>query len=121
MRVFARLLAILFIATSAQAASAFNVVDERDAFVGLVEGKELRIGILGIRLSVLPDGTIEGVGQGYPITGTWAWQEGYFCREMDWGGTVIPYNCQLVEAHGPSRMRFTVDQGAGNSATFNLR
>jgi hypothetical protein len=40
---------------------------------------------------------------------------------MDWSGTEIPYNCQLVEVAGDSQIRFTVDQGAGDSATLNLR
>jgi len=39
---------------------------------------------------------------------------------MDWGGYPIDYNCQLVEVRGGA-MRFTVDRGAGDSATFNLR
>ena len=33
----------------------------------------------------------------------------------------IEFNCQLVEANGDERMRFTVDKGTGDSATFKLR
>jgi hypothetical protein len=40
---------------------------------------------------------------------------------MDWSGYEIPFNCQLVEALGDDRLRFTVDQGAGDSAEFRLR
>jgi len=40
---------------------------------------------------------------------------------MDWDGTAIKYNCQLVELRGSDEMRFTVDRGAGRSARFRLR
>lgn len=103
------------------AAEAFEAVTDRDSFMSLVEGRELRLWILDISLSVLPDGRISGEAQGWPINGSWEWQDGLFCREMDWGGTTIPYNCQLVEANGSSALRFTVDAGAGESATFALR
>jgi hypothetical protein len=33
----------------------------------------------------------------------------------------IPYNCQLVEERGGEVMRFTVDRGTGDSASFRLR
>lgn len=103
------------------AASAYEKITDRSEFMTMLQGKELRLGIFGIRLQVRPDGQIAGDAQGWPITGTWSWQDGYFCREMDWGGYAIDYNCQLVEVRGDSAMRFTVDRGAGNSATFNLR
>ena len=66
------------------------------------------------------DGRIDGSAVGWDITGTWQWQDGYFCREMAWGGDPIPYNCQLVEVEGDDRIRFTVDRGAGRSAAFSL-
>jgi hypothetical protein len=40
---------------------------------------------------------------------------------MDWSGMAIDFNCQLVEANGAERLRFTVDKGTGDSATFRLR
>lgn len=103
------------------AAQAFEAVTDRDLFLSLVEGRELRLWIFDISLTVLPDGRISGEAQGAPITGNWEWQDGLFCREMAWGETPIPYNCQLVEANGAAALRFTVDAGAGESATFALR
>ena len=101
-------------------ADEFQPVREKAEFLRLLEGRELRLGLFKIGLKVLPDGRIEGSALGWGITGTWRWQDGYFCREMDWSGKPIPYNCQLVEARG-NEMRFTVDQGAGDSAEFRLR
>lgn len=103
------------------AASEYRKVGDRSEFLSLVQGKQLRIGLYGLKISVLPDGAITGSASGWDLTGTWSWQNGYFCREMDWSGYEIGYNCQLVEVRGTDRMRFTVDQGRGRSAEFNLR
>lgn len=100
-------------------AAAFETVGDRDRFLALVEGRELRIGLLGIALTVRADGTIGGAAQGQPVSGRWTWENGLFCRDMAWGGMAIPYNCQLVEIDG-SAIRFTVDAGAGQSAVFTL-
>jgi hypothetical protein len=103
------------------AAESFQRIDDRDEFLGTIAGKELRLGLFGIALEVRPDGKIEGRAMGWDVTGNWDWKDGYFCREMDWSGYAIPMNCQLVEAKGNEEIRFTVDRGAGDSASFNLR
>lgn len=102
-------------------ADGYAPVKEKDEFIALVNGKELRNFFYGVRLNVLEEGRIEGSAIGWNIVGEWTWQDGYFCREMRWGGDPIPYNCQLVEARGDERIRFTVDQGAGDSASFRLQ
>jgi len=103
------------------AAEGYSRISERDAFLQTVEGKELRLGLFGISLKVEEDGEIRGQAMGWDITGTWEWQDGYFCREMDWSGYPIPMNCQLVEAREGEEIRFTVDRGTGDSASFKLR
>ncbi len=113
-------LALLAACALPATAHAFEAVKDKDAFLALLEGKELRNGLMGITLTVAADGTINGNAVRWPVTGTWAWQDGFFCREMDWSGYPIDYNCQLVEVRG-DEVRFTVDQGAGDSATFTLR
>jgi len=113
-------LALTFLAAPA-AADGYAPVKDEDAFVALVDGKELRNFFYGVRLNVLEEGTIQGSAIGWDIVGNWTWQDGYFCREMSWGGDPIPYNCQLVEARGDDRIRFTVDQGSGDSASFRLQ
>jgi hypothetical protein len=103
------------------AAEGFEPVQDKDRFLDLIKDRELRISLYNLSLNVLPDGRIDGSAMGWDITGQWTWQDGYFCREMDWSGTPISYNCQLVEAEGAEKLRFTVDQGKGDSATFRLR
>jgi hypothetical protein len=113
-------LAMAAMALPVAALAEFEPVTDRERFEQLMAGRELRLGLFGISLEVRPDGTIEGSAAGWPVSGSWTWENGFFCREMDWSGTPVPYNCQLVEASG-EEMRFTVDGGAGDSATFNLR
>ena len=102
-------------------AETYVPVAGKEEFLSLVNGRELSHALWQIRLDVRPDGSIEGSALGWAVTGTWDWQDGYFCREMDWSGTIIPYNCQLVEVKGDGVVRFTVDKGEGDSAAFRLR
>lgn len=103
------------------AANDYEPVRDRASFLSLIEGRTLHLTLFRISLSVLPDGRIDGSALGWPVSGSWEWKDGYFCREMDWSGSPIPFNCQLVEAQGNNQMRFTVDQGNGEAATFRLR
>jgi hypothetical protein len=102
-------------------ADEFKPVRDQSAFLDLVKDRVLRIGLYNLAISLQPDGRIEGSALGWAITGQWQWQDGYFCREMDWSGTPIPYNCQLVEVQDGDKLRFTVDRGAGDAAVFRLR
>ena len=116
------ILSLIFAITAAPAvADTYVPVKDQATFLSLVEGKELRNFFYGVRLQVFPNGDIDGSAVGWDIDGQWTWQNGYFCRELSWGGDPIPYNCQLVEARGDDRLRFTVDQGAGDSASFRLQ
>ena len=113
-------LALPVVATMARAQE-FQPVRDRDAFMSLIKGRELRLPLFRIRITLTPDGTIDGSALGWPMKGKWRWDNGYFCRDIDWSGTAIPFNCQLVEARGTDEIRFTVDQGKGDSASFRLR
>ena len=115
------LTALLALTAAPAAADSFAPIKDEQAFLSLVSGKELRNLLYGVSLQVTEGGNIQGSAVGWEITGSWYWDDGYFCREMNWGGDVIPFNCQLVEAEGDDRIRFTVDQGAGDSATFRLQ
>ena len=111
--------AMLFLASGAQAQS-YQPVTDQTTFLQILGDKRLSNRLYGVNLRVMPDGDIVGTGAGWEVTGTWSWQNGYFCREMTWGGDPIPYNCQLVETNGRD-LRFTTDQGSGDSASFRLR
>jgi hypothetical protein len=107
--------------TALPAYADFVPISNKDDFLATLEGRELRLGVFQIAIQITPDGQINGSALGWDMSGTWAWEDGYFCREIDWSGKAIPYNCQLVEVDDGEKMRFTVDRGAGDEATFNLR
>ena len=86
MKRFALALILTTLAAPAAAESYVPIKDE-DTFVSLVQGKELRNRLYGVRLNVLDNGQIDGAALGWGIEGSWTWQNGYFCREMSWGGT----------------------------------
>ena len=92
-----------------------------DAFFTMVEGRELALPFFRVSLKLDKSGGIDGTAMGWPLTGQWRWEDGLFCRSIDWSGTEIPANCQLVELVGNDRLRFTSDAGQGMSAVFVVR
>lgn len=110
----------LGMSATATRADAYQPIADKQTFLQVLGDKRLSNRLYAVNLKVTADGAIAGTGAGWDITGTWSWEGGYFCREMTWGGDPIPYNCQLVETNGKD-VRFTTDQGAGDSASFRLR
>ena len=96
----------------------FAKVDDQSEFITLVQGKQLKRPFINLRVSA--DGDITGRGAAWPVGGNWTWQDGYFCRDLFWGGDALGYNCQEVQATG-DRIRFTSDRGRGDSAEFRIR
>ena len=103
-------------ATPAEAST--RVVNDRNEFVNLVNGRALTR--FGISLQVSPEGQIVGRAFGRQVTGNWRWQQGYFCRDLFFGGDDLGFNCQMVLVNG-STIRFVADQGQGEYADFRLR
>ncbi len=93
-------------------------VSDANEFKSLVSGKTLTRPL--VKLRVAPEGRISGKGAAWDVTGSWQWRDGYFCRDLNWGGSELGYNCQEVAA-GNGRIRFTSDRGRGESADFNLK
>ena len=95
-------------------------------FAEIRSEEEFRIAVVGkkltrplVKLEVLSQGEIRGVGVSRDVTGKWTWIDGYFCRELNWGESDLGYNCQEVSIM-PDRVRFTSDEGNGDSAVFRL-
>ncbi|MEX0279621.1 MAG: dihydrodipicolinate reductase [Arenibacterium sp.] len=107
------------LALAASAATAeFAKVNDLAQFKSIVTGKTLTRPL--IRLEVMPEGDIRGMGARWEVTGNWSWKDGYFCRDLFWGGDALGYNCQEVRVN-ENRIRFTSDRGRGDSAVFHLR
>jgi hypothetical protein len=102
-------------------ADSYLTIKDKAAFLGHVAGRTLRLSMFDVTIAVNADGSIKGRAMGWDLKGTWAWDDGLFCREIDWSGSVIPRNCQLVEVAEGQSIRFTVDGGRGRSATFRIQ
>lgn len=108
-------------APTSSTADALERISDRTAFLAEVQGRELRLALYGIALSVNADGSIKGKAFGQAVTGSWEWNDGLFCRELDVPGSSIAPNCQLVEVVPGQSIRFTADAGKGRAATFRIR
>jgi hypothetical protein len=112
---------LLIFISSLTASSAFaepKVITTSNEFIELVTDKNLTRPFITLKVS--SDGKIRGEGALSKITGAWLWQDGYFCRDLRWGRRDLKYNCQRVTSDG-SKLTFTSDRGAGDSASFTLR
>ena len=98
-------------------AAAFEQIDTRAAFIEATQGRDMTR--FGISVAVSPSGEIEGRAFGYPVSGAWNWQNGYFCRDLYWGEDNLGSNCQAVRISG-NTIRFISDQGKGRSADLTL-
>lgn len=107
-----------FSVSDVQAREMFLVKD-RAEFIDLLNGRDLTR--MGVRLTVTPDGQINGRAFGFSVSGSWEWQGNYFCRDMTYGGgNSIGYNCQTVYRSGDT-LRFIADRGEGDHADLRLR
>lgn len=109
---------LLGVALATPALADFAKVTRESDFKTLVSGKTLSRPM--IRLQVSPSGGISGKGLRKEVRGQWRWQDGYFCRDLNWGQRALGYNCQQVEIDGRT-IRFTSDRGAGDFADFQLK
>ena len=108
----------LTFAAATPAAAEFSKVNSAAEFKTIVAGKTLTRPL--VRIKVNPNGSISGRGATWDVTGNWSWKNGFFCRKLEWGGDDLGYNCKEVKASG-KKIRFTSDQGSGDSADFSLR
>ncbi len=108
----------LMISLASTAGAEFAKIDNKAAFTQVVSGKTLTRPL--VKLQVSPQGAISGKGMRWDVTGQWTWQNGYFCRDLYWGGSDLGHNCQEVRINGDS-IRFTSDRGRGQYADFRLR
>ncbi|MBT8458266.1 MAG: dihydrodipicolinate reductase [Boseongicola sp.] len=104
--------------TTSALAEGFERIENERNFINAIKDRNLKR--FGIRLQVSDSGQIIGRAFGQEVTGEWAWQDGFFCRDLYLGGKELdPDNCQLVEIRG-NTVRFTSDMGRGDSANLRI-
>lgn len=109
-------LALTLIAPAAFAETATRIPD-KGSFVNIVEGRDLTR--FAVRLNVSPAGSITGRAFGRDVIGSWTWEDGFFCRAMTAGSTVLERNCQAVYQMD-GKLRFIADRGTGDTADLAI-
>ncbi|MGH1414246.1 MAG: hypothetical protein ACRBB0_12195 [Pelagimonas sp.] len=94
-------------------AEGFTPISTIDSFQALAIGKTLYLG--ETTATVHTGGTMTVVFKGKEISGTWEWQDGYFCRVLASYSTKA--DCQLWE-HDGHDFRITRDKGAGQAFVY---
>lgn len=109
---------VFWMAAAPAMADDFKPVHRQSDFLSLISGRHLIR--TGIKLAVSASGKIEGSAFGRSVSGDWAWDGKYFCRDLYYGTENLGANCQAVMVRGDT-LRFISDQGAGEFADLRLR
>lgn len=89
-----------------------------DAFRAAIVGKPIRLGE-GAVFTINADNTITGEVNGQAATGTWAFEDGFWCRRIVLGD-IFTEDCQLWVVEG-DRLIITRAKGTGESFSYRLR
>ena len=65
------------------------------------------------------DGTLTGKLDKRQLTGSWSWEDGFFCRIGKLGNHNFGLDCQTVVVSGDS-VTFTQEKGKGKKVTYRL-
>lgn len=91
---------------------------KENQFLEAVAGKKLVSG--DTWLVITPDGKIEGVGRNNAkITGAWAWNKKFWCRNVVVGQNAFPEDCLKVKADG-NQVEFIRNKGKGDAVAYTI-
>lgn len=91
------------------------------AFDATIVDRPLTGGARWTELTIRSDGTMTGVrADGAVLSGTWGFENGFFCREAIVDGTVLGSDCQTVAIDGTSIV-FRRDRGRGERVAYVFR
>ena len=101
--------------------AAFVRISDGASFAQLIADKRLEVPDKPDRWFRLnANGTIVGdVGKG-KVSGTWNFENGFWCRTLVAGVSSLGQDCQLVE-HKPGVARFTREEGKGGSGEYLIK
>jgi len=101
--------------------SGFMRIATLEQFLDLIADRELELTTSEGFLRLGSDRMISGESNGAIATGSWFWENGFWCREISFDGELLfPLDCQVLEVNG-SDFRFTRNQGNGISGLLLIR
>ncbi|MHA7776685.1 hypothetical protein [Roseibium sp. M-1] len=96
---------------------AWKRLTTREEFVAIFT--EVPLTSEGLRFIIHEDGRIAGDVDGRPLSGSWYWEDGYFCRTAELDGEFLDLDCEIIE-HCGDRMRYTRERGNGQSSIVQI-
>lgn len=66
------------------------------------------------------DGQIRGNFGGKELSGTWEWEDDYFCRTSTLGDLDLGHDCIVIEITS-TQMRLTMEKGNGPSVVYDRK
>ena len=102
-------------------------VSAADSSVRITSEQEFRDQIAGKKLVnkngyaiVHEDGTLSGEFKNKRLTGTWSWEDQYYCRTVKLGEKDLGHDCQVIEVSGDT-MTFKGKKGKRKKgATYQI-
>ncbi|OJI94994.1 hypothetical protein LY10_04199 [Planktotalea frisia] len=112
-------LAATLLTTTMAYADGFKRIKKAADFETLVIGKTLNFegGNAVIKADGKTSGKLKKQGKYH---GAWAWQNGYYCRNLIISGKETGTNCQLAEWNGKN-LRLTRDKGKGRVTMIAIK
>lgn len=96
---------------------AWKRLTSREEFVAAFAG----VTLVGedLRFVIHEDGRLAGVAGGLPLSGTWYWSDGLFCRTADLDGEPLGLDCEVIECRG-DQMRYIRERGEGEASIVEI-
>ncbi len=98
----------------------FERISSKEQYLELVAGRVGRTKGTNITSTAFADGTLKGGSGAKKFSGTWTWEDEYFCREVTVGSKVLEPDCQIIEISG-STLKVTRKKGEGEIVFLQLK
>ena len=109
--------AVCFTATSTLAQD-FQRIKSKSEYTAQVAGKRLVADFGWVKATA--DGGITGEINGQSARGNWTWNRGFWCRDITYGSTTLPRNCQAIFIKGDTLVSIR-DKGQGDQVVMKFQ
>ncbi|WP_306151129.1 hypothetical protein [Roseovarius sp. MMSF_3281] len=110
--------ASICIAANTALAQDFKRIKTKSEYTSQVAGKRLVADFGWVKATA--DGGITGQVNGQPASGNWTWNRGFWCRDITFGDTTLPRNCQAIFVKGNTLVSIR-DKGQGDQVVMKFQ
>lgn len=98
----------------------FERIASKEQYLELVAGRVAQMKGSNFSSTAFADGTMKGGGGDRKLSGTWTWEDGFFCREGTIGSDVLKRDCQIIEISGDT-LKVKRNRGEGENVVLQLK